>query len=87
MTQRVCVISKPLSLTTMLSEKASPSTIMKVSSNALGLTPEQRSMYATEKMMNFRRISKILATRSPYILSSKDLASQELHAELSELGS
>ncbi|KAG9221889.1 hypothetical protein CCMSSC00406_0005714 [Pleurotus cornucopiae] len=70
----------------MFSEKSSPSTIMKVSSNALGLTPEQRRMYATEKMMNFRRISKIMATRSPYILSSKDLASPELHVELSELG-
>ncbi|KAJ7185807.1 Alpha/Beta hydrolase protein [Mycena filopes] len=50
------------------------------------LTDEQRHMYASEKLMNFRWISKILATYSPYTLSSKDLAPPAIQTYLSEVG-
>lgn len=50
------------------------------------LTPAQRRMYASEKQMNFRTIAKLCATRSNYVLRSSDLASAELHAEITELG-
>ncbi|KAJ7032012.1 Alpha/Beta hydrolase protein [Mycena alexandri] len=50
------------------------------------LTEEQRHMYASEKLMNFRWISKILATYSPHTLSSKDFASDNIQTYLSEIG-
>ncbi|KAJ7108722.1 Alpha/Beta hydrolase protein [Mycena epipterygia] len=50
------------------------------------LTKEQRHMYASEKLMNFRWISKILATHSPYTLSSTDFAPTEVQNHLSEIG-
>ncbi|KAJ7143303.1 Alpha/Beta hydrolase protein [Mycena crocata] len=50
------------------------------------LTEEQRHMYASEKLMNFRWISKILATYSPHILSSQDFAPAEVQNYLSEIG-
>ncbi|KAJ8507689.1 hypothetical protein ONZ45_g9973 [Pleurotus djamor] len=62
------------------------SAVVKVSDSDDTLTPTQRQMYSAEKMMNFRHISKILATHSSYILSEDDLASPDLHAELSGLG-
>ncbi|RDB29816.1 Mono- and diacylglycerol lipase [Hypsizygus marmoreus] len=50
------------------------------------LTEEQRRMYASEKLMNFRWISKVVATRSSYMLRDANLASPEVTAELAELG-
>ncbi|KAJ3554549.1 hypothetical protein NM688_g3047 [Phlebia brevispora] len=50
------------------------------------LTPEQRHMYSSEKLMNFRTIAKICASRSPYVLGISDLASAELHIEIAEIG-
>jgi hypothetical protein len=43
-------------------------------------------MYAAEKAVNFRWISKILATQSPYTLKAADLASVDLHTELADVG-
>lgn len=50
------------------------------------LTVTQRRMYASEKMVNFRWISKILATHSSYTLTAADLASVDLHIGLAEIG-
>lgn len=43
-------------------------------------------MYAAEKEENFRWISKIVATYSPYTLTDVDLISSELYQELAEIG-
>ena len=43
-------------------------------------------MYASEKLMNFRWIARVLATYSPRTLSSADLASADLDLELAEIG-
>jgi len=43
-------------------------------------------MYATEKLENFRWISKIVATYSPYTLTGADLAPGALHQDLAEIG-
>jgi hypothetical protein len=43
-------------------------------------------MYAAEKEENFRWISKIVATYSPYTLTDVDLVSLELYQELAEIG-
>ncbi|KAF5310571.1 hypothetical protein D9619_008193 [Psilocybe cf. subviscida] len=50
------------------------------------LTEEQLRMYAAEKEENFRWISKIVATYSPYTLTDVDLISSELYQELAEIG-
>ncbi|KAJ7468086.1 Alpha/Beta hydrolase protein [Mycena latifolia] len=50
------------------------------------LTEEQKLMYASEKLMNFRWISKVMATYSPYTLSSVDLAPVDIQNDLSEIG-
>lgn len=50
------------------------------------LTEEQRRMYASEKLVNFRWISKVLAKRSSCILSEADLVTSALNAELAGLG-
>ncbi|KAH7915782.1 Alpha/Beta hydrolase protein [Hygrophoropsis aurantiaca] len=50
------------------------------------LSPEQQHMYASERLVNFRLISKLVANRSPHVLSNKDLAPSELHLDLSRLG-
>ncbi|KAF7360176.1 Triacylglycerol lipase [Mycena venus] len=50
------------------------------------LTKEQRHMYASETLINFRWISKIMATRAPYTLSSKDFAPAEVKDYVSEIG-
>lgn len=50
------------------------------------LTEEQRLMYSSEKLMNFRWISKIMATYSPYTLSSADFASMEVQEYLADIG-
>lgn len=50
------------------------------------LTEEQRRMYASEKLFNFRWISKIVATYSPYILTDADLVPENIYQELAELG-
>lgn len=60
--------------------KSSPTTHQYV------LTEEQRRMYASEKLENFRWISKIVATYSNYTLTNADIAPDELYQELAELG-
>ncbi|CAK5262074.1 unnamed protein product [Mycena citricolor] len=50
------------------------------------LTEEQAHMYAMEKLMNFRWISKILATYAPDNLSLKDVAPIEVSDYCSEIG-
>ncbi|KAF9010231.1 Alpha/Beta hydrolase protein [Cyathus striatus] len=52
----------------------------------LSLTEEQQRMYTAEKLDNFRWISKLLASYSPYTLTDADIVSPELDAELAELG-
>ncbi|PPQ84900.1 hypothetical protein CVT25_004568 [Psilocybe cyanescens] len=56
------------------------------SSTSYNLTEEQRRMYASEKLENFRWISKIVATYSSYTLTEADLAPESLYLELAELG-
>ncbi|KAG8922085.1 hypothetical protein FRC02_012153 [Tulasnella sp. 418] len=56
------------------------------SSSAAMLSDEQKRMYRSEKEENFRWILKIAATRSPYRLSEKDLASIDLQNRLSDIG-
>ncbi|KAF9568263.1 alpha/beta-hydrolase [Agrocybe pediades] len=55
-------------------------------SKAYVLTEEQRRMYASEKLENFRWISKLVATYSPYTLTDADLVPESLYLELAELG-
>lgn len=43
-------------------------------------------MYSQERKINFRWISRIMATYSPYTFTRPDIASAELSSELSELG-
>jgi len=50
------------------------------------LTEEQRQMYAVEKLDNFRWISKIIATYSPYTLTTADRAPVSLYQTLADLG-
>ncbi|CAK5282831.1 unnamed protein product, partial [Mycena citricolor] len=50
------------------------------------LTDEQVQMYAMEKLMNFRWISKLFATCAPHGLSAKDLAPKEVSDYCSEVG-
>ncbi|KAF9269434.1 alpha/beta-hydrolase [Marasmius fiardii PR-910] len=50
------------------------------------LSQAQKKMYAAEKMMNFRWISKVLASCSPRILTSVDVAPITLQLELAEIG-
>ncbi|KAJ8081874.1 hypothetical protein PM082_007720 [Marasmius tenuissimus] len=50
------------------------------------LTEEQKRMYASEKLMNFRWISKMLASCSPYVLKSSDVVPVDLQMELAEIG-
>lgn len=50
------------------------------------LTPAQKQMYASEKLNNFRLISRLCATRSSYTLTTKDLAPADLCVVLTELG-
>jgi hypothetical protein len=50
------------------------------------LTEVQRKMYAAEKLENFRWISKLLAARSSYKLTAKELGAPELHNEIAEVG-
>lgn len=45
----------------------------------------QIKMYSEERLINFRLISRIMATYSPYVLSRKDLASSDLSLELMEI--
>ncbi|KAI0732376.1 Alpha/Beta hydrolase protein [Fomitopsis betulina] len=49
------------------------------------LTPAQKHMYASEKLVNFRAISRLCATRSSYTLTTKDLAPPELSTLLMDL--
>ncbi|KAJ6614607.1 Alpha/Beta hydrolase protein [Mycena sp. CBHHK59/15] len=60
--------------------------LLKRASRKVILTEEQRHMYASEKLTNFRWISKILATYSPYTLSSKDFAPAEVQEYLADMG-
>ncbi|KAI3613087.1 putative triacylglycerol lipase [Moniliophthora roreri] len=50
------------------------------------LTEAQKTMYASEKLMNFRWISKVLASYSPRALTSADIAPANLQVELAEIG-
>lgn len=50
------------------------------------LTPAQKHMYASEKLVNFRAISRLFATRSPHTLTTGDLAPPELITFLKDLG-
>lgn len=50
------------------------------------LTAELRQMYAAEKLDNFRWISKIVATYSPYTLTATDRAPVSLYHALADLG-
>ena len=43
-------------------------------------------MYASEKLMNFRTISKLCATHSQHVLTAEDLALPDLKTELSHIG-
>ncbi|KAL0579010.1 NineTeen Complex (NTC) component [Marasmius crinis-equi] len=52
----------------------------------LPLTEEQKMMYASEKLMNFRWISKTLASCSPRVLTGADEAPLHLQTELAEIG-
>ena len=49
-------------------------------------TQEQRRLYASERLLNFRWISKILAKRSAHILTEADLVSEVVGTELDDLG-
>lgn len=60
--------------------------MIKSASKKYALTEDQRRMYASEKLVNFRWISKVFATHSTYVLSDEDLAPATLNAELGELG-
>lgn len=60
--------------------------MIKRASKKYALTEDQRRMYASEKLVNFRWISKVFATHSTYVLSDEDLAPATLNAELGELG-
>jgi hypothetical protein len=50
------------------------------------LTEDQKHMYQSERLMNFRWISKVFATHSSYVLSARDVAPYDLHIELAALG-
>ncbi|TFY69778.1 hypothetical protein EVJ58_g220 [Rhodofomes roseus] len=50
------------------------------------LTPTQKLKYASEKLNNFRLISRLCATRSSYTLTANDLASVDLYVVLADLG-
>jgi len=50
------------------------------------LTAAQKHMYASETLNNFRTIARLCATRSSYVLTSRDLAADDLYVELAELG-
>ncbi|KAK7044856.1 triacylglycerol lipase [Favolaschia claudopus] len=50
------------------------------------LTKEQKHMYASETLVNFRWISKIMASYSPHKLSSRDIPPLEVTDYLSEIG-
>ena len=52
---------------------------------AESLTAAQKHMYASEKLENFRAISRLCATRSSYTLTTRDLAPPELLAHLVDL--
>ncbi|KAE9392584.1 alpha/beta-hydrolase [Gymnopus androsaceus JB14] len=43
-------------------------------------------MYRSEKLMNFRWVAKVMAKYSPYTLSARDLADENLFSELAEIG-
>ncbi|KAF8652408.1 hypothetical protein AX16_004436 [Volvariella volvacea WC 439] len=54
--------------------------------NALRLTKEHKELYAQEHLENFRWISRLVATRSSYVLTTSDLVPQDIVEELSEIG-
>lgn len=53
---------------------------------AKDLTDDQRLMYSREKLMNFRWISRVCATKSPVPLLPEDMVHCDLHLELGALG-
>ncbi len=57
-----------------------------VPARKLVLTKEQRQLYASEKLVNFRWICKIAATYSPYILTERDILPENKYEGLAELG-
>ncbi|KAF9043495.1 alpha/beta-hydrolase [Hymenopellis radicata] len=58
----------------------------KVKAPKYALTDAQRHMYASERLMNFRWISRIVAKYSAYTLTDKDLASADIELELADIG-
>ncbi|KAF7319740.1 Triacylglycerol lipase [Mycena kentingensis (nom. inval.)] len=50
------------------------------------LTDEQRTMYSSERLMNFRWIASMLATYAPYTLTSRDLAPDSAQDYISDIG-
>jgi hypothetical protein len=50
------------------------------------LTKQQRRMYRLERSINFRLIYQLLAKKSKHGLTAHDLASAELHADISTWG-
>ncbi|KAG6850093.1 hypothetical protein H0H93_001226 [Arthromyces matolae] len=50
------------------------------------VSEEDKKMYALEKLENFRWISKILATRSPVVLTEENRASPTVELQLAEIG-
>ncbi|KAG7448764.1 alpha/beta-hydrolase [Guyanagaster necrorhizus] len=60
--------------------------LRKAKSPKYALTEAQRVMYASEKLVNFRWISKVVASYSSYTLSGKDLVEPSLQLELAEIG-
>lgn len=50
------------------------------------LTAEQKRMYDSEKLDNFRWISRLLADSSPVPLKTDDVVETDLTLELAELG-
>lgn len=50
------------------------------------LTEEQRRMYTTENLDNFRWISKIVASYSSYTLTAADRAPVSLYHTIADIG-
>ena len=50
------------------------------------LTEEQKHMYQSERLINFRWIAKLFATHSSYVLTAADVVQWDLHLELAALG-
>ncbi|KAF7306377.1 Triacylglycerol lipase [Mycena indigotica] len=52
----------------------------------LALTDDQKIMYRSEKLMNFRWIASVLSTYAPYTLTSGDLVTPAVQQYISDIG-